>query len=293
MATNIAETSLTVPGVTAVVDSGLHKVARYDADRGIDSLETERITADDGASYVGQSVLPKGGWTALMYASRQGALASATALADAGADLDAVDPDGSSALMFAIINGHYDVATLLVAKGASVNLGDRTGATPLYSAVDMHTMPTSFGRPELTPTVIEGSVGAVKMLLAHGADPNARLKDRIVKRQYNAGDPRLGEGATPFMRAARGGDLLVMRLLLEAGGDPRLAQKNGNTPASISPATLTIAAPCRTRSTSSRCAWTRASISTPSTPRAIRRSTARLVRPPSCGISRNTGQSST
>jgi hypothetical protein len=42
VATNIAETSLTVPGVTAVVDSGLHKVARYDADRGIDSLETER-----------------------------------------------------------------------------------------------------------------------------------------------------------------------------------------------------------------------------------------------------------
>ncbi len=45
VATNIAETSLTVPGVTAVVDSGLHKVARYDAERGIDSLETERMTA--------------------------------------------------------------------------------------------------------------------------------------------------------------------------------------------------------------------------------------------------------
>jgi ATP-dependent RNA helicase HrpB len=45
VATNVAETSITVPGVTAVVDSGLHKVARYDADRAIDSLETERITA--------------------------------------------------------------------------------------------------------------------------------------------------------------------------------------------------------------------------------------------------------
>ena len=31
LATNIAETSLTVPGVTDVVDTGLHKVARYDA----------------------------------------------------------------------------------------------------------------------------------------------------------------------------------------------------------------------------------------------------------------------
>lgn len=44
LATNIAETSLTVPGVRAVVDAGLHKVARYDPDRGIDSLETERIS---------------------------------------------------------------------------------------------------------------------------------------------------------------------------------------------------------------------------------------------------------
>ena len=39
VATNIAETSVTVPGVTAVVDSGLHKIARYDAARAIDSLD--------------------------------------------------------------------------------------------------------------------------------------------------------------------------------------------------------------------------------------------------------------
>jgi ATP-dependent helicase HrpB len=45
LATNIAETSLTVPGVTAVVDAGFQKVARYDPDRGIDSLELERIPA--------------------------------------------------------------------------------------------------------------------------------------------------------------------------------------------------------------------------------------------------------
>jgi ATP-dependent helicase HrpB len=44
LATNIAETSLTVPGVDAVVDGGLHKVARYDAARGIDSLSIERIS---------------------------------------------------------------------------------------------------------------------------------------------------------------------------------------------------------------------------------------------------------
>ena len=55
VATNIAETSLTVPGVTAVVDTGLHKVARYDAERGIDSLETERITADAADQRAGRA----------------------------------------------------------------------------------------------------------------------------------------------------------------------------------------------------------------------------------------------
>src|SRR5947209_3305604 len=55
VATNIAETSLTVPGVTAVVDSGLHRVARYDADRGIDSLEVERITQDSATQRAGRA----------------------------------------------------------------------------------------------------------------------------------------------------------------------------------------------------------------------------------------------
>jgi ATP-dependent helicase HrpB len=55
VATNIAETSLTVPGVTAVIDTGLHKIARYDADRGIDSLETERITADAADQRAGRA----------------------------------------------------------------------------------------------------------------------------------------------------------------------------------------------------------------------------------------------
>src|SRR5207237_131866 len=53
VATNIAETSLTVSGVTAVVDSGFHKVARYDAERGIDSLALERITHDSADQRAG------------------------------------------------------------------------------------------------------------------------------------------------------------------------------------------------------------------------------------------------
>jgi ATP-dependent helicase HrpB len=55
LATNIAETSLTVPGVSAVVDTGLQKVARFDADRAVDSLETERITQDAADQRAGRA----------------------------------------------------------------------------------------------------------------------------------------------------------------------------------------------------------------------------------------------
>lgn len=55
LATNIAETSLTVPGLDAVVDTGLHKVARYDADRAIDSLDVERIPQDSADQRAGRA----------------------------------------------------------------------------------------------------------------------------------------------------------------------------------------------------------------------------------------------
>jgi ATP-dependent helicase HrpB len=55
LATNIAETSLTVPDVYAVVDAGLHKVARYDPARGIDSLDLERISADSADQRAGRA----------------------------------------------------------------------------------------------------------------------------------------------------------------------------------------------------------------------------------------------
>jgi ankyrin repeat protein len=185
---------------------------------------------EEGVSYVGQTVLPKGGWSAAMFAAREGAVDAIRALGEAHANLDVLDPEGTSALIIAIINGHYDAAAALVEKGANPNLADIKGMTPLYAAVDMHTLATTFGRPDPPRPVIEGSIEAIKTLLAAGANPNARLKATVLKRVYDAGDNRLGEGATPLMRAARGGDGVVMRLLLAAKADPTLTQKSGNNP---------------------------------------------------------------
>lgn len=55
LATNIAETSITVPRITAVVDTGLHKVARYDAARALDSLDLERVGQDSADQRSGRA----------------------------------------------------------------------------------------------------------------------------------------------------------------------------------------------------------------------------------------------
>ena len=133
----------------------------------------------------------------------KGAVDAARALAESGANLDLTDPEGTTALIVAIINGHYDVAAVLVEKGANPNIADIKGMTPLYAAVDMHTIGDTFGRPYPPREVIDGSLEAARMLITGGANVNARLTAPILKRVYDAGDNRLGEGATPFMRAAR------------------------------------------------------------------------------------------
>jgi ATP-dependent helicase HrpB len=55
LATDIAETSLTVPGVTAVVDCGLHKQPRFDEGLGLDRLELCRISRASATQRAGRA----------------------------------------------------------------------------------------------------------------------------------------------------------------------------------------------------------------------------------------------
>ena len=175
---------------------------------------------------------PQGGFTALMFAARQGAADSARALADAGADLNAQDPDGTPALTIAIGNGHTDVARLLLERGAHPNVADRAGMTPLYAAVELHTIQMYPERkPVRTPDGAPGTLDLIRRLLGKGGDVDARLKGATLRwgRGRNTGDAALAEGATPLMRAARFADVAAMRVLLDARADPTLTQKDRTT----------------------------------------------------------------
>ncbi|HEB51656.1 MAG TPA: ATP-dependent helicase HrpB [bacterium] len=55
LSTNVAESSLTIPGVTAVVDSGLARELRFDRGRGVDVLEMGRISRASAAQRAGRA----------------------------------------------------------------------------------------------------------------------------------------------------------------------------------------------------------------------------------------------
>ena len=173
------------------------------------------------------TALPRGGWTPLMHAARQGSLEAAGVLAGApGVDLNVRDPDGTTALVVAIINAHYDLAALLLDRGADPNVADSTGVAALYALVDMNTLAPMQGRP--APKLVDAitAVDLARRLLAKGAQANARLTRPMIGRYHGSGDNSLGEGTTPFLRAAKAVDVPMMRVLLEGGADPNLTKKD-------------------------------------------------------------------
>ncbi len=165
---------------------------------------------------------PRGGFTALLFAARQGDLESGRALVNAEAGVNLGDPDGTTPLIEAIVNSHFDFAVFLLDHGADPNACDGKGRSPLYAAVDMHTVDTST-RPNLRSAGTSGSLDAIKSLLEHGANANAQLIDVLAPRgPLDVADYSMGSGATPFLRAAKADDLEVMRLLLAKGANPNL-----------------------------------------------------------------------
>jgi ankyrin repeat protein len=138
-------------------------------------------------------------------------------------------------MVLAIRNGHYDVAALLIEKGANVNAGDRVNRTPLYMAVDMHSLDWIQNRPAPKAEGALDSADLVKLLLERGANPNAQLsanppgwKGDAIAAQNTFGNV-VGAGTTPFLRAAKNADLALMRLLVEKGADTSLATRNKTT----------------------------------------------------------------
>jgi uncharacterized protein len=177
----------------------------------------------------------KGGFTPLHYAAREGCAACVQNLLTAGADPDSEDPDRETPLLLALENMHFDTAAVLVKGGADLDKWDLFGRSPVYMAADVSTLPMKGnGAMAVLPSPDKlTAVDVGRMMLEKGANPNIQLKRRPPYRdvpQDRGGDTMLAQGATPLLRAARGGDDKFVALLLEYKALVDLPSKEGITP---------------------------------------------------------------
>ena len=190
----------------------------------------------------------KSGFTPMFFAVRAGHIEAVQTLLAAGVDINAVlervkdgpdrevnnasyrpIDDGMSPLLMAVRNGHFELAIELVKAGADPN-DQRTGFNPLHTVTWVRKPdasdrgdPAPIGSGDLT------SLEFVAELVALGADVNAQLLGRTSRQPHTASRIEM-EGATAFLMAADRADTALMRVLLDLGADPFLANMKDTTP---------------------------------------------------------------
>jgi ankyrin repeat protein len=172
----------------------------------------------------------RSGFTPLFFAVREGHTRVINRLLDAGADVNEVmrpakrRAGGITALILAVENGHYELAATLLDFGADPN-AHPAGYTALHAMTNARKPIRGDGNPPPIGSGNLDSLQLVRLLARHGADVNARLEDGT------SGRGRFTTtGSTPFLLAARAGDVPLMKVLLDLQADPSLPNADHCTP---------------------------------------------------------------
>ena len=217
-----AQSSLT-PLIEAIKAADLN-TARQLLTSGVDVQETQ----GDGA-------------TALHWAVHRNNQDAVNLLLAAGIDVNVSNELGATALWLASINGDAGMIELLLTAGANPNLSLKRGETPLMTAArsgnvnavllllengaDIDRAETEHGQTALMWATAQRHAGVVRILLDNGADLTARSKvwyqlENTAGNTNTSGNFRMAHGgSTPFMFAARSGDIATSQALLDAGAN--------------------------------------------------------------------------
>lgn len=165
------------------------------------------------------STKPWGGLTPLIFAVRQGDMATVKALVEAGANVNETSEYDWTPLLVATQNKYYEIGKYLLDHGANPNIENGGGWNPLYIATKNRNI-ESGDYPVRKPDM--DHLDFIELLLAHGANPNLRMLSSTDTRTVFTNQWLNEAGATPFLRAAQSGDLVLMKLLLKYGADPHI-----------------------------------------------------------------------
>lgn len=195
-------------------------------------LLTLGVPADD---------LRPGHGTPLSAAVMDGHVEFVKCLIAAGADVNRKSPDGLSPLQSAVLWGHASIIGLLLKAKAAVPddllieaIGSEEPACVkvlLEHGCDASRAPD--GLPPLFHAIGGKSAKMVDLLIAAGADVNARVAPKAGKKKLPARSPlsgkRVPEGMTPLMLAAHNGSEKIVAALLAAGADPQAVDQKQQT----------------------------------------------------------------
>jgi ankyrin repeat protein len=166
--------------------------------------------------------LSRSGDAPLHIVAKAGDAAAITALLESGAEVDLLNEEGQTALVLAVQNLRSTAVEVLLLHKANPNPAGKTGDSLLHIAVRQRT---------------QSAVRIVKMLIAAGADIEARTRDdstplmeaatvdaaeALLRAGTNA-NATTSYGETALTRAIGRGDVEVVHLLLRAQADISIA----------------------------------------------------------------------
>ena len=217
--------------VVAALASGLDVNAK---NRFGNTLLQQAVT--DGYADVAELLIANGadlnvrdqyGQTLLHLAAANGSVRIAAMLAEKGADINAADNFGLLPLDKAVSARKKDAARFLISKGADIEAKDKYGNSPLMRAISTDeaaflidlganiNVRDSFGSTPLHRAISQNQKGMAELLIAKGADINARAAQG---------------GGTPLHRAVADNRIECLELLLASGAKIDAKDDDGYTP---------------------------------------------------------------